>query len=152
MALRARIINGLSALNSFLRGGIVGGKDLRKATFNINGKTLVFSMPAGTVTFVTPDPTSQEPLGLRAILTQINAVPTLAGFAHTQDGLLIIENPAGGTSVVLSNTGTANALLGFDPDGATGIAYNAPGGASPCLVSVDTLSIPGAGNLVITDE
>jgi hypothetical protein len=152
-ALKARKFIDLTEVNNFLRGGVIGGKDLKSGgVFGLGGKTLVFTSPSATVTFATAHNSSQEVLTLKDILAQINAVGALTGYAKSGEGHIFLEDPAGSTKVVLSNTGTANALLGFDPDGVSGIVFAAPGGTPPALISVDPLSLSGGGYVVTTVE
>lgn len=75
-----------------------------------NGLTLIFATPAKTVTFV-------GDLDLHEILAAINTqVTSVVAYLRKTDGnggqnlALYVDD---GTPIVLSDTGTANALLGF---------------------------------------
>lgn len=116
MALRVRKIGGIEELNAFLRGGIIGGADIRRGVYGLDGLTLVFSAPAATVTFATVPPSTQIALSAKEILTQIEAVVALAGFGtFEREGKLRFEDPAAAVAVVLAS-GTALSKLGFNSD------------------------------------
>lgn len=154
MALRVRKVAELDEVNTFLRGGIVGGKDIRPGIYGLHGLTLIFTSPAATVTFATTPAGSQEKLTARQILDQINAVGALSGYARTDgSGKLTIESPTGATAVVLGAAGTANAFFGFNTDGATtGIVFAVPGGNAPALVAL-SMDAQGSGTyILLTDE
>lgn len=153
MALLVRKIGELDEVNALLRGGIFCGRSLLESpTYGLDGKTLVFNSPGATVTFATTLPGPQQALTIKQIIDQINAVPTLAGYASAFEGRLFIIDPAAATAVELDNTGTANAILGFDPAGVAGEIYNAPGGAPPALVDITPMQQVSGGYLVTTDE
>lgn len=125
MALSLKKMGGLEDVNVFMRGGHVGGKDLRRGVFGLHGKTLIFTTPAGTVTFATPNASLQEALTATQIVAQINAVH--AGMAKTdQKGRLVLEKdpPVGIAATALS---TALPLLGFGDSALAGTVYNPPG-------------------------
>jgi len=153
MALRVRKVAEQEELNTLLRGGITGGRKLLSGIFGLDGVTLVFSSPAATVTFATTPSSSQVALSAKEILDQINAVGALSGYAHTdQAGKLVIEDPAGATAVVLGNTGTANAALGFSDGGATGVVFGGPGSGAPEVIALSP-DAQGSGTFILlTDE
>lgn len=154
MALRVRKVAELEEVNTFIRGGIIGGKDIRRGVFGLDGLTLIFTSPAATVTFATTPPSSQIALSAAEILAQINAVGALTDYGRLDSaGRLVIEDPNGATAVVLSDTGTANALLGFDAsDDTTGVVYGTPGSGAPEIVSV-SMDAQGSGTFILlTDE
>ena len=55
----------------FLRGDIAGGTLMREPVYGIHGTTLIFTVPAVTVTFATPGASAQEALSPHAIIDQI---------------------------------------------------------------------------------
>ena len=150
MALLVRKVAELAEVNALLRGGLIGGIDLRKSTYNLDGKTLIFTTPAVTVTFDTNPEGAQQPLSLKQILTQINATVGLVGWANAIEGRLKFEDPNAAAGIAMGN-GTANAILGFK-DKQEGTVYGAPGGSAPALVSVDALQNVGGGYLMVTNE
>jgi hypothetical protein len=150
MALLVRKVAELADVNTLLRGGVIAGNDLRAGAYGLDGKTLITSSPAAMVTFDTNPEGAQQPLTLKAIIDQINAVAGLVGYAKAYEGRLKLEHPSGTTKVTLGN-GTANVLLGFK-NGETGTIYAAPGGSAPALVSVDSMQSTSGGYLVVTNE
>lgn len=154
MALRIRKIAELEEVNSFIRGGIIGGRDIRRGVYGLDGLTLIFTSPAATVTFATTPASPQIALSATEILTQINAVGALTGWARCDSaGKLVIEDPLGATAAVLADTGTANTLFGFnDDDPTTGVVYGAPGAGAPEVVSL-SMDAQGSGTyILLTDE
>lgn len=131
----------IAEVNLFLNGGIRGGVPIDGFAQNIAsgngarmapvlvGLTLVFTTPAKTVTFVAgADPAGR--LTAKEIIAQIVSGGQLA--ATLFDGMLAIVQGTPTTGVVLSNTGTANALLGFDTAVVTsGKVYGTPYGNAP---------------------
>lgn len=152
MALLVRKISEITRVNALLRGGIFGSVDLRKGlVYGLHGKTLIFTAPAATVTFTTPNSSAQDGLTLSAILEQINDVAALDGWVKAYEGALLAVDPAGSTAVVLDKDGTANTIFGFQKNVDTaGVVYAAPGGAAPALVSVDPIQY--ADLYVVTTE
>ena len=150
MPLLVRKVGELQEVNTLLRGGLIGSKNLQKATYDLDGKTLVTTTPVATVTFDTNPEGAQQPLSLKQIIDQINAVSTLAGFAGAYEGCLKLEDPTGGTGIVIGN-GTANGTLGFK-SGQAGVVYSEPGSSAPALVDVSVLQNVGGGYLVVTNE
>lgn len=122
-------------INHFLRGGVVGGKDLSDGVYGLDGLTLVFTSPAATVTFSTPGSSSQEKLTLPEIISQIATVLG-GGFLVSQlRGRLAIVEAAPSAGVALGTTGTGHQLLGFPNDTAVvGTVYGPPNEASPPLL------------------
>jgi len=153
MALYVRKIADIQNVNARLRGGISAGKDLRMGLYGLHGLTLVFTAPVATVTFTTPGASNQEALSLKQILTQINAVVGLVGWATIDhQRRLVIVDPTGAVGVVLDATSTAAASLGFDEDGQAGMVYAVPGGAAPALVNLSASPENSTTYLLITDE
>lgn len=150
MALLVRKIAELTELNTLLRGGLIAGNSLKGPTYDLDGKTLITTTPAATVTFDTDPEGAQQPLTLKQIIDQINAVVGLVGFASAYEGKLKLQNPTGASAVVIGN-GTANSILGLK-NGQAGVVYGAPGETAPALVSVEALQNVGGGYLLITDE
>lgn len=155
MALKVRKIAEIEELNTFLRGGIIGGRDIRRGILGlIDGKTLVFLAPAVTITFATTPSGEQVGLTVKEILTQLNT-GALTGFAKIDSaGRVVIEDPAGATAVVLDvSVSTGEGLFGFG--GAVdhaGTVYGTPGSGAPELVSVDSDGLGSGTYLVTTDE
>jgi hypothetical protein len=131
---------------------IIGTKNLHQGA-NVNGKTLIFSTPAATVTFTDPDPVTLE-----QIVAEINGTAGLAGTASiyvehaggsgkSVDRRLLLNR--GDSTTVLTNPGTANADLGFatsggdqtqDPypyDRIRAVGQNLKGGGFYAVVSTD---------------
>lgn len=131
----------IAEVNLFLVGGIRGGIPIDGFAQNIAsgngtavapvlvGKTLIFTTPAKTVTFAAgADPGGR--LTAKEIVAQILAVGGLA--VTLFEGRLFISEASPSTGTVLSNTGTANALLGFDTAVASsGKVYGTPFGGAP---------------------
>jgi hypothetical protein len=152
MALRVKKIGEIEELSTHLRGGIIGGRDIRKGIAgNIDGKTLDISAPSGTVTFATTPSGDQVGLSAKDILTQINTVH--AGLAHIDSqGRLVLEVVAGTTAVALDATSTGATLFGFSENGETGKIFSRPGGTVPSLVSIGQDALGGGTYLLTTDE
>lgn len=154
MPLVARKFQSLDALNVFLQGGIEVGSQLNLVNgkvHGLHGLTLVFTTPAGTVTFADADGLG---LSLLDIITQINDdVATLKARSINDGGqqrLVIIEvSPTGG--VVLDGaTSTANQVFGFSESTVTGTFYNPPDGVAPRLIATE--SSPGNDSTVVIVE
>jgi hypothetical protein len=144
-------IGSIAELNHFLQGGIFGGVDLRRtaSSLYLNGLTLVFNAPTGTVTF---SAANQQPLTILEVATQIKAQLVTVTPRIIEGRLWIVEATVA-AGVDLDATGTANQLLGFSTtDDTVGVVYGAPGGTAPTLVSIS----PGGGTdseyIVTTDE
>jgi hypothetical protein len=150
MALRIKKMAELEEVNTFLRGGHIGGKSLKGGLYGLDGKTLVFTTPVGTVTFATPNNSQQESLSLRDIMDQINAVHT--GMAHTgQGGKLFLEMPTP-AGIVATSASSALALLGFDKAGLSGTVYNPPAGATPALRQLAATPLGAGSFILLLDE
>ena len=143
----------LEEVNAILRGGRVGGANLFKAgkdLYGLGGKTIVFTAPAGTVTFVTDNNLSQESLALKDIIDQINAVH--AGLARAINGRLHLEQ-VGAAAAVAWSSGTALPQLGLGPNAAfAGDLYSTAGGAAPSLEQMFTSPISGATYILVINE
>lgn len=146
MALKVRKISDFESLNAFLRGGLIGGNDLNKPVYGLDGLTLILTSPAATVTFDTDPEGAQQALSLSQIIDQIDA--QAPGYAKAYKGRLKLEDPAGATAVVIGN-GTANTILGFK-NGQAGVVYAAPTNAAPALVDIEPLE--SSSFLVTTDD
>lgn len=114
MPLVVRKFPGLTQLNEYLSGTIVGGP-LRGAVspgLFLHGRTLIFTQPvSATVTFVATPASTQAPMTLSQIKTQIEA--QAAGVrALFVNGSLQLKAINGGT-IVITELGTANGLLGL---------------------------------------
>lgn len=153
MGIRVRKFIDLVEVNLFLRGGIQAGTDLRGAVYGLYNKTLVFSSPsAATVTFTTTNSSTQDPLTIVDIISQINAQTSSNLAKVATDGTLVLETDNASSAVTISGTGTANVALGFDASGESGTVYAAPSGTAPYLISVNPLSLSGGGYIVVTEE
>jgi hypothetical protein len=156
MALRIREFSDLFAAEFYLRGGIRGGRQVVNASGvvqNLHGKTLIFNVPSGTVTF---DETAGAAglgggLTLQEITAQIQAVH--AGLqVSLRDKILNIIEATPTNGVDLDKDGTANTLFGFS--GASdnvGDVISAPGGTAPTLVGIWGKT-NNDGYMVIIDE
>lgn len=104
-----------------LSGMLVGTTNLRQGA-NVSGLTLIFSQPeAATVTF-----SGTDPLSIQEIVTQINDALTddvatyrvhKPGISNGNPGFPVPDTKLAlvhaGSGITLSETGTANAALGF---------------------------------------
>jgi hypothetical protein len=130
--------------NHLLQGGIQFALPYKgnERIFGLDTLTLVFSAPAGTVTF---DDASGAGLLVKDVINQINDdVATLRAFVR--DGVLYVREVAPSASVVLDlATSTAVAAFGLKTTGnLSGIYYAAPDGVAPRLISfADTGSMDG---------
>lgn len=154
MAIKIRKINDLERVELLLRGGILGGKSLKDGPiYNLDAKTLIFTQPeAKTITFATTPHSTQEPLTLSQIITQINAGLTDPLASAIQGQLTFVEAiPDDG--VTIDKAGTANKLLGLDSDDdMVGVIYNGPGGGTPQLISLSIVANCDGMYIVVTDE
>ncbi len=129
--LKLREIEGQDWLNLWMSGGVRAGKNLLEPIWDLDGKTLVFSVPsAATVTFAA---VSGKPMAASEIVSQISAqAPDVA--PYLRDGRLILSSSTG---VTIEGGGTANAALGLPPGGVSAAPYNPPDGVAPRVLSVD---------------
>lgn len=150
MPLVTRKFGNYKALNAFYLGKIRGGADLSKlanALF-LHGKTLIFTTPAGTVTFAASPAAAQNPMKLSDVKVEIEAqVATVK--AEIVDYALQLWTATPGT-IVLSKDGTANSFFGFDTAvDTTAKIVAVPGGAAPKFIAL----APGYdGSLFLTTE
>lgn len=137
MPLLVRRFSSLQNVNLVLRGGVYASKtlDLDKGKlFGLHNLTITLTSPgAATVTFSDPN---DEGLDLKAVAAAIaaQAAGVSAGFSRegTQFRLFLVESsPSSGVAI---SGGTALPVFGLPVT--SGAVYNAPGGASPSLVSV----------------
>lgn len=143
MSLKAREFASAEEVTNFLRGGLIGGKDLRAQKLYLDGKTLIFTSPASeTVTF-----SGTNPLLPLTVVTQILAQTTGVDCRLVDGRLFLVETSVSG-GVAITGAGTANADLGFGDADWAGTVYGNPGDAAPALVQVAT----GERVLVVTDE
>lgn len=154
MPLVARKFN-LPELNAFLAGSIGAGTKLTQpengAALYLHGKTLIFSTPSVTVTFVASPANGQIPLTIPTLLSQIDTQTSHAVKGGLSGGRLTLVLAAGGT-LVLTKDGTANPLLGFDTSkDMTGKPVAITGGSAPTFVSLspDTSS---NNHVLVTNE
>lgn len=117
----------LQELDAFANGGIQGG--LGREKFDLDGKTLTFSVPSDSVTF------SGNGLSIKDVNTQLQAaVPELKAVV-LGDHLWIIEiTPTHGVELPQDNSSTepARAILGFSQKQKyTGVVLDDPAGTAP---------------------
>ena len=125
----------LRRVDFVLNGGISGGKKVISAggkVVRLHGKTLIFTTPAGTVTFSDPGGAG---LSMAEIIAAIVGAAGLGGLNPSFiDGYLNIREATPSAGVVLAGTGTANAAFGFGKSTVTGTVYNPYDGAAPRLL------------------
>jgi len=117
-----------------INGGIIGGRELvviEGKVYGLDGKTLIFTTPAGTVTF-------SDKVGaghtLAEVIAEIKAVHAGLQPKFVKKSLWVIETtPTNG--VVITGAGTANPVFGFGAVTVTGTVYDVPGGTPPRLIS-----------------
>lgn len=153
-ALKTRIVPTVQDLDLMLRGGIKAGSQLKPPiVLGLHGLKLVFTAPAGTVTFA--DATGAG-LSFKDILSQMTtAIATLR--PRFVDGRLFIETAT--PSAVILNTqeaqSTAARVFGFaTTSGASTLAgtlYAAPDGSAPRLVNISPASQMDS-IIVVTEE
>lgn len=156
MTIRIKEFPDLFTVETFLNGGIRGGRQVVNASGllrNLHGKTLIFTAPAAvTVTF---DEAAGE-AGLYGGLTPAEVAgqitSALAGVeASFRDKVLTLVEAAPASGVSLAAAGTANQHFGFSgATPASGTVYNIPSGAAPKFISV-AAKPTGDGYLVIVE-
>lgn len=121
----------------FLNGGILGGL-VGNGFIGLVGKTLTFTAPAGTVTFVSAgrpndvlllsDVKSQIETALTAVAIKVMAVRGRVAFVH----------PTGTSAIALDgSTEAGKSILGFDGNTSTsGKVYGAVVGTPPAVVAL----------------
>lgn len=130
MAIKVFEFGAAKEMEFFLQGGITGGKIIVTGAgrlYGLHGLTLIFTAPAGTVTF------SDAGSGLtyQDIALQIRTELTSL-LAFYRNGQLHLVEAAPTTGVKLSKDGTANTVFGFSNGKAhEGIAFNPPDGGAP---------------------
>lgn len=141
-------------LEHFLQGALIGGpaEDSQHLEVSYEGlfaKTLIFTVPLNTVTFVLP-PSGQDVYPFQEVKLQIETQEPLLLVTKLW-GRLLITRQIVTVGINLSNLGTANSILGFSATAITlGRVYNTPNGAPPRLLAVNQI---GDGMFqVITDE
>jgi hypothetical protein len=116
--------------------------------FGLDGRTLVFTAPAGTVTFA--DPTA-EGLTVAQMSAQIMAAISTISLLQNRGDLWLVHKVSGAVDLVGTHaTSTASDTLGFaDEASVSGTAYNPPDGVAPKLVQVVS---HGGGFALVTEE
>jgi len=145
-----------SQLKHLLQGAIFGAmaadqRGLELSFEGLNLLTLVFLVPAVTVTFALP-PSGENVYPFKEVKSQIETQAPLLLVTKQMNQLVIARKaPVVGINVALNTTGTANSILGFSTAAVTtGISYATPLGAPPRLISFHQID---DGLLqVITDE
>lgn len=153
-ALVTRKFGSYTEVNQFLRGDILSGPLSEAAPvisptvlYGLDGKTLVFTTPAVTVTF---SDTTHKGLLISEVVAQIQAALGGGYVVGAFERRLRIEKAAPGV-LVLAGTGTANAKLGFQSITTTSIKYAAPDGAAPRFVWLSSVGV-GEAVIVVTEE
>lgn len=120
----------------FLNGGITGGKEVVRGgnVLGLDGLTLVFNAPAGTVTFSDPSGAGLSP---QEIKTEVET--TIATLKVTfKDGRIRFIHAALSSAVNLDLTGTANTLFGFsDATDTAGTRFNPFDGVAPRVLATE---------------
>ena len=143
--IRTRQFVEIFEVDVFLGGGLIGGTNVvgGKATgggtpgaygvYGLVGKTFKLSTPGPhTVTFVAGASTDGR-LTFGEIKTQLETVATDVTISNFK-GHLVIREKTPSAGVTVDHTGTATALLGFDPTAdAVGTLYGGMGSAAPSL-------------------
>jgi hypothetical protein len=146
-------LNVRRALNEFeadvvLKGGVRLPMNYKgnERIYGLHTKTLVFSTPAGTVTFA--DSTGKG-LTIQEVLKEINSdLATVRSFMR--DGVVFILHATLASAVVIDGaTSTARSILGLPNGSITGTKFNPPGGAAPRLL---LLSEGASGSIILTTE
>lgn len=131
----------------FLNGGVVGGKSvvgIGGKVLGLHGTTLVFNSPAGTVTFSDATGAGLTYQQVKAAIEAVHATVTVS-FDHGR--IRLVDS---GGAVSLDKTGTANTIFGFSTGSDTvGVAYAAPGGAAPALVTVDADTVNNTWTVLV---
>lgn len=155
-ALKVRKFGSHNEVEFFLRGGLrsgalpSSGPVVDETIYGLNGKTLVFTTPAATVTFSVTGG-DQAGLSLKDVIAQIQAALGGSYVVGVQNRSLIVTAVTPGV-IVLSKNGTANPILGFDTTtDTTTKKYAAPTDAAPRLISIDTFG-PSESVLLVTTE
>lgn len=153
MVLRVLKVVRLQGLNTFLRGGLRSGKDLRKEGLYLNGKTLKLSPGSVTVTFASTPAGTQVAIPLPSVLAQIKAQAAAFSALTDTDGHLVLEEVTPSAGVTVDHTGTANAILGLDTAAdMVGKVYNAPGAGAPEFVGLEAAPTCEDAFMVIVNE
>lgn len=154
VATRLRKFGSMEDAELFLRGSVASGPieeagPSNTTVYGLNGLTLVFTTPSHTVTF---SDTSMGGLSLSAIVAQITAVLGVSANVKIVSRRIIITEASPTTGVVLSNTSTALAKLGFDPAGVSGKVYAPPDGTAPRWLDISTFGPSESLIMVATEE
>lgn len=146
--LQIRLMSTLEEINAFLHGGIIGGTKLSTPTYDLDGKTLVFTQPsAATVTFSSGG--AQAPLALTDIIAQINA--SISGLARAFDTRLHLEEQSPMNGVAISGASTAAAILGFSGSGQSAVVINPYDGIAPRLLEVTSTPIMRSSYVLVLE-
>jgi hypothetical protein len=151
MALITRKFQSRVELDFFLTGGIIGGTKMPgRRIYGLDGRTLIFTAPAATVTFASVPVGTQMWLLFPDIKAQIEAAAATLRVTLVDGRIAINLATLTGTPIEMSAAGTANTIFGFSNSVATaGTFYAPPAGMAPALVS---FSPDWDGYVVITDE
>ena len=163
MALFIRKFGSRFEAQLFMQGGLSGGLDLRAAGApNADGKhlflhglTLITTGAfAGTITFVASPAGTQVPMSVQQMLAQIDTQSTSALKAGlTRDGrLYLIDAGVPTAAVVVTGTGTANAILGFPDSNSSGTFYNPSDGIAPRVLNASPAVLDSSGIVILTEE
>lgn len=140
MALKIYEFDTVKDMEFFLRGGVTGGRQVVNQfgrVHGLDGLTLIFVSPSGTVTF--SDPTGAG-LTFAEIADQITtAIGTLS--VNWLDGSLHLVLTSPSAAVTVDKDGTANTVFGFSKKkDHAGQVFNGPAGAVPRLVETNNKS------------
>lgn len=136
--------------NVLLQGGIRLPLSLRgnERIYGLHGLTLVFTAPAGTVTF--SDATGQG-LSPKDIMDEINT-DVAALRATLRDGVLYVVQVTPSAGVVLDGAAsTARPVLKLPNGNLSGTFYNPPSGVAPRLISFADTGVMD-GFTLLTEE
>lgn len=140
MALKIYEFDTVRDMEFFLRGGVSGGRQVvnqQGRIHGLDGKTLVFNNPSGTVTFAD---TTGAGLTFAEVATQITAVVSTV-VINWRDGALHLVLSTAATAVSIDKDGTANKVFGFSSDADhVGQVFGGPTGNTPRLVETNNKS------------
>jgi len=148
----------LREIEHIINGGICGGVKLVDGggrVHGLHGKTLIFTTPLATATF-------SDPNGVGLTYKQVNEqlqdtgspgpFPLAGILAKFVDRSLWLIETTPTNGIVMTGAGTANPIFGFGDATLTGVAYAAPDGSAPKLVSDNpTKKAPNDGYFIMVE-
>lgn len=134
--LRVHKFRDVAEMELFLHGGIIGGQIGRYGIVGLVGKTITFTTPNFSHTFVTAG-REDDALLLTDIADQLYTASTQALMVYSYHNRLVFVQKTPTTGVALGNDPQpAKTLLGLKSGLAVaGKVYAAPGGAAPAFVT-----------------